>query len=289
MATKKLQVLANLGPTDAKIKSTVEDYFTTHPIDSTIIDKLCPAFTENGSAVKCEPVEGYPLRVVTTLPASEVGYSKISLVRCGKNLYDAVSYSLRDSRYIMRHDSNGNGGELMNSNNFAATETYIPVSGLAGATITLNHCPADVSGENTNAGMAFYTADKVFIEGTSTATMVVPENAVYMRFSVPKAYISGDDIQIELGSEITSHEDYRGDTFVVDFGRTVMGGSFNWQTGTLVDESGDATQLAAQTVDALSGINTLYGDGEITVSGRADPVATFDKLTNAIIALGGNV
>lgn len=63
MATKKLQVLANLGPTDAKIKSTVEEYFVSHPIDTTLIDKLTPAFEASGPIVICNPVEGYPLDV----------------------------------------------------------------------------------------------------------------------------------------------------------------------------------------------------------------------------------
>ena len=29
------------------------------------VDKLCPTFTESGSAVTCEPIEGYPLEVVS--------------------------------------------------------------------------------------------------------------------------------------------------------------------------------------------------------------------------------
>lgn len=49
-------------------------------------------------------------------------------------------------------------------------------------------------------------------------------------------------------------------------------------------------QLAPQEILALSGTNTLYSNtGDTTVSGRADPAAVIEKLTNAIIALGGNV
>jgi hypothetical protein len=49
-------------------------------------------------------------------------------------------------------------------------------------------------------------------------------------------------------------------------------------------------QLTPQEVLALSGTNTLYSDtGDTVVTGRANPAAIIDKLTNAIIALGGNV
>ena len=45
-----------------------------------------------------------------------------------------------------------------------------------------------------------------------------------------------------------------------------------------------------ESIEALPGVNTIYADaGLVTVSGRTDPVAIIEKLTNAIIALGGNV
>ena len=48
--------------------------------------------------------------------------------------------------------------------------------------------------------------------------------------------------------------------------------------------------LTPQEILSLSGTNTLYSDtGDTQVSGRADPNAVIEKLTNAIIALGGNV
>ena len=63
MATKKLQVLTKLAPTDKEVKSTVEKYFIENPNYPTLMDKLCPAFEKSGSVVTCNPVEGYPLEV----------------------------------------------------------------------------------------------------------------------------------------------------------------------------------------------------------------------------------
>lgn len=49
-------------------------------------------------------------------------------------------------------------------------------------------------------------------------------------------------------------------------------------------------QLTPQEILALSGTNTLYSDtGDTEVTGRVDPTAVFEKLTNAIVALGGTV
>lgn len=49
-------------------------------------------------------------------------------------------------------------------------------------------------------------------------------------------------------------------------------------------------QATPNEVLALQGINTLSSNtGDTTVNGKADPTAIIEKLTNAIIALGGNV
>ena len=54
-------------------------------------------------------------------------------------------------------------------------------------------------------------------------------------------------------------------------------------------------QLTPTEIQALAGTNYLHtnyaynGDRNNTVTGKADPAAVIEKLTNAIIALGGNV
>ena len=74
-------------------------------------------------------------------------------------------------------------------------------------------------------------------------------------------YSEFSKIQLELGGAATTYERYEGDTFAPN-----------------------------EQITTIKGINTLYTDsGEITVSGKADPVKIIEKLTNAIIALGGNV
>lgn len=64
------------------------------------VDKLCPYFTESGNTVVCEPVEGYPLEVVSKIPA-DVGVSKITLYH--SNEYESYEYT------VDFHDTYSNG------------------------------------------------------------------------------------------------------------------------------------------------------------------------------------
>ena len=50
------------------------------------------------------------------------------------------------------------------------------------------------------------------------------------------------------------------------------------------------TFAIGEPITAIQGVNTIYADaGLVTVKGKADPVAIINKLTNAILSLGGNV
>lgn len=223
------------------------------------VDKLCPAFEDEGTVVQCEPIEGYPLKVVTALPEM-VG--SITLTQCGKNLYDKNNYTLVDN-YIIYASSGGLG---KTSSKYNAVEDYIPVGHLKGYTITLNHAPNDE--ELGSAGLCFYDAEKKYIKGSGARTHLVPDNAEYMRFSVSNKY-QAEEIQIEIGDVFTTFEQYKGTVYTAN------------PTGQLHEWVG---------VKAMAGINTLWSSvGETTVEGKADPVVIIDKLTKAVLSLGGNI
>ena len=235
-----------------------------------IINKLCPDFKKEGKLVQCEPLEGTSLKVTY-----EAG-GEISVTVCGKNLYDKDTYPLlTDPKY--QGWAHREYGTLISSENFRRTG-FIPVAHLAGQTINLNHAPT--SG---NSGMVFYsylpaikgdypnTGDNesltaAFCGGGRGNNITVPDNAEYMIFTVPVAKAT-EDLQIEIGSAATDYEPY-------------------WER--------KATDYDSTVVMANKGINTVVGyDGvlpvEITVTGKADPVAIIDKLTNAVLSLGGNI
>lgn len=353
------------------------------------VDKLCPSFTESGAVVACEPVEGYPLEVVSKIePTQEgsgdpsfenirpiVGHTVVNLSRCGKNLLNEdwkrfknytynqnLVLNLPKGQYVISAEKTDNAYlYLQKSTDGGATlETYYRLH--TNNSPTVNSKTFEVTGTEGEMWM-------LYTNGQNSLN-----NLVWM--------------QIECGEMATSYEPYCGESFTVELGQTVYGGSYNWNTGLLtidrvkytlpsghfgadgnqfynalpepslasdtsyncicshypsrtrnqvysnantegylgcsvsngyvrvVDNArfnGDTSafnawlaennvevvyqlanpktiQLTPQEVLALSGVNTLYGDtGNITVSGKADPTVVIQKLTNAIIALGGNV
>ena len=232
------------------------------------VDKLCPSFDESGSAVRCEPVEGYPLQVVSTLPESDTGYTEITLHQLGKNLVDLSGYVGTRKFYNSHKDGDWMGTSL----NHLGVNAYIPITHLQGLTITVNYA-CGVTNPTGSAGIAFLDANKKYISGSSASTFVVPTNAYYMRATFNYNCPGLDAVQFELGDTITAFESYRGmETHTVALDQPIYGGSFNFE------------------VAAVAGVNTLIsGAGTIEVSGKSDPVRVIEKLTNAIIALGGNI
>ena len=237
-----------------------------------IIDKLCPSFEKTGTVVQCEPVEGYPLSV----QAKEDGHVEgVTVTVCGKNLYDAKTYPLKKDLYIHMNTGTCNQPSSTSEYRYAATATdlnkplYIPVGHLVGKVITLNNIALGAS-----PGMAFYDSSKKRIAGGKGNAITVPTGAAFMSFTINAAVEK--DIQIEIGSAETAYEPYLEKTF---------------------EASGDAASEFIQ-VDGVfgrSGVMTFFaknGKGEITdvkVSGKADPVALIDKLTEAVRSLGGDV
>ena len=244
-----------------------------------IVEKLCPDFEKTGKLVQCNPVEGYPLTVFAKEDGDVEG---VTVTVCGKNLYNREDFPITDGKYIVA------AGGTTSSTGYACVEGFIPVTYLQGKKITLNHPPTETDGSAPR--MVFYiaanaTAESVIADGkTNSYTTTVPNNANYMRFSVPKKYADGTQIQIEVGETVTAYEPYSEKKF---------------------EESGDASGefIPVTGVVGRVGVMTFYAKNgsaaettEVKVSGKADPRAEIsklndavDKLTNAVISLGGNI
>jgi hypothetical protein len=191
------------------------------------VDKLCPSFTESGAVVACEPVEGYPLEVVSKIAPKQdgtgdpspnnvrpiSGHSAVKLKRGGKNLmtYDTVdtaSTTLRKTLwsgnlqppYVISGDfsqyTEGNNAGLINCSFDDGTE--LPVSVLQMRTGYTN---------------------------TKTLTRIR-----YVHWDTGSGIAK---LQLEVGSVATAYEPYNCKTFTFDLGQTVYGGSLNWSTGLL--------------------------------------------------------
>ena len=200
------------------------------------VDKLCPSFSESGSIVACEPVEGYPLTITAE--------GATTITRCGKNLLndDWKTWSNWVNKQFMLSLP---AGSYVASATKPTKETYLYIQ------------------KSVDGGSTWTDHGKVLANTTArTITFTVADGEMWALWTSKEGYLAlVDSFQIEMGSTKTDYEPFRGDTFGV--GEPVL---------------------------AIAGVNYIYADaGSVTVEGKADPVAIIEKLTNAVISLGGNV
>ncbi|MBO5317562.1 MAG: hypothetical protein J6A74_03890 [Oscillospiraceae bacterium] len=252
---KKIKILTVGGesyqitdPEAARIDDGVMDEVHTWS-GKEIIDRLCPGFTKTGELVACDPVEGYPLKVVSAIePVQEgsgdpspdnvrplTGHTAVRLWRGGKNLIDPVEY-MKDV-YNTTLDGDvftsdfQNGGLYVNTGygnkkthpKGTYTATFFPVT--EGAT-----CSFFVYSAATKAQIAVKYGLKA---GNASFTFTINEE-FYLSVGGGKPYgMQSYKLQLEAGSVASEYEPYRGEEFTMELGQTVYGGSLNWQTGVL--------------------------------------------------------
>lgn len=248
-----------------------------------IIDALCPAIDENDNVVQCEPVAGYPLQVRSYFEEHVSAGEKLTLTRCGKNLYNKDAFPLTPKKLLRE------AGSIVSSDNFAICEGYIPVKHLQGKTIMLNHAPNEMG--STSARSLFYDSDKNVIANSEKGKMEVPAGAHYFRFTTRIEYADGAAIQIEIGGTVTEYEAYDGESWSVDLQETDSPVMFDWTSG-IFHTDGYDSQLLEEPPAILgkAGVNTFYSNlGGTEIFGRGDIAKRIEQLEAAVISMGSNV
>lgn len=294
-----------------------------------IIDKLCPSLEETAKAVACEPMNDTLLEVISEIPYAEgSSLESVSLTRLGKNLipqpyskgtftYGGVTFTVGDDysitvdcdgvsntnaqTFLLIGKGTGLNSQIMADIGMFEGETYTMSMGTeAPDGISLYAYFYDINGGlktsfYTNAsGAKTFTMDSNMGRERIYAFLRVGANMVLNNFTVYP--------MIERGSVATEYEPYSKLTYTTDFsgyGFTDPEGSYNWTTGVFTDDANEKdTQFNPQPMPAYSGVNTFISrcniGGDIvisntTVKGKKDPVKVIENLTNAIIALGGNI
>lgn len=215
-----------------------------------MVEKFCPPIAESGYIVACDPIEGYPLTVTAELDKSPLIY------RCGKNLFDASAEIAQRTYgdttrwgYLIELPAGTYTVHLEHKGEVSSNYVYAYHYDADGA----SKGSAQLSNSTTLKTWTFTMAegDKVYIVHGKDQSQTAARN-VFAKFN----------IQIEVGGMATAYEPHR----VPD-----------------VFAPGD-------TIPILSGKNTIWADnGNITVTGRADPITIIERLTLAIIALGANI
>ena len=264
---------------NADTNAYLEGRFASLPME--IIDKLCPSFSESGSVVTCEPVEGYPLTVT-----AEEGATQIT--RCGKNLFnykDWVTYANSahpSTSYPAREEVEFLGRKCFSYHPYRSNKDlyFTDIRFKPNTQYTIKMQIAMTYGSNTEyavpAMLFIYTdGSSSYIPATSTtvysdkfveASVTSTAGKTISMLSIPSfatgatLYIPVDSCVIEEGTT-AEYAPYTGDTFA-----------------------------PGEPIPAIQGVNHIFADtGDVTVEGKADPVAIINKLTNAILSLGGNV
>lgn len=237
-------------------ESAVEAKEIAEQTEANLIDKLCPTINESGAIVACEPLSGYPL----TVQAEDA----TKVYRCGKNLLKPIPKTETSKGITI--ECYEDGSFVVNGTATATVFFRVAVDFVVkeGVTYTLSGC---TGGGHNKYQLVLEASNTIGLYNTSApATGVAKATGMaYPRFYVYEGQTLSNMLikpQLEVGSNATPYEQYRG--------------------------TGEFAQ--GEAIPALDGVNTIWADsGDVTVTGKADPVAIMENLTNAIISLGGNV
>lgn len=261
------------------------------------IKMCCPSFTESGAVVTCNPVEGYPLDVITHIPTTEAGVSALKLHHTGKNLWD-----FKSGLSIITYESSGSTTQV---------KTYGYIVELPAGTYTISAEATGIRDFSANPGyiysyrlnsnnkaIAGYSgnilAGSIFKPSTITLEqgqrimIIYPNSANRTQSEMEGLFYDSVNIQIEAGTVATPYEPYCGEVKTVNFGTPIYGGNYNWTTGLLTEDGGQEHQFEPQAVNAHSGTNFFCSNvGETEVKGYADINVVLQKLMAAMTALTG--
>lgn len=244
-------------PTDPNVTVWVNPNGSEYTTIKDIADRMCPAFTESGAAVSCEPVEGYPLEVVSQIEPVQSGtgdpspnnirpisgHSAVKLTRAGKNILN-VPETLAFTKY-------------MNLNCYIPAGTY---------KLTWESATSDKDAEtplilfeSENNSCKFVTENKEAIITLREDIKVVHFYSTVLGWNASEG-VSATITKLMLSVNGGEYEPYRGETFEIDLGQTVYGGTLNWNTGVLTVDSAMYTFTGQET---LRQFNDKVYNGEI--------------------------
>lgn len=217
-----------------------------------IVDKLCPNIFESGPVVACQPLAGYPLTVQTD------GATKV--YRGGKNLIPPWAITLVNRGVTFK--GNGDG-----SITFTGTPTVQWASS----------CYIDIPPE--------------ILKGGKTYSCTPASNSNYVIFfrwkDVDGNWKRSD--KAEVVNRITWDDSWSGAEIQIycpnieEYNETVWLQLELGETATDYEPYVREEFAPGEAIPVLDGVNTFWADsGAVTVTGKADPVALFEKLTRAI-------
>lgn len=242
-----------------------------------VIRQLCPAFTQTGSTVTCQPVEHSPLQVVSYIDPIQAGsgYASPDNVRPISG-HCAVKLTRNDAEFTLDLGQEVYGG------------SFDWTSGVLTIDKTLVRVTSDIGwvmggASNPNGIKSFYTSKKFENVYDSTVALGRTVSSHYLYY---EAGWSVSSVAFPYAIKVLNSLIYIADVRFTDLESfKAFLDTENVQLLCFLKKP-VTIQLTPQEVLALSGVNTLYSNtGNTTVTGKADPVAIIEKLSSAVTAL----
>ena len=220
---------------------------TTTWSSAKIISSVSQPFSQSGSIITCQPVEGSPLHVVSEITAVQegegdpspenirpiVGWDGANLVRCGTNLWPdyIVSTITPSGNTVTVNDDDG----------------WIDVHKVAGASINQRQTGIFLPLSTYTLSNGIDTGSSVYFQvdndnGNNLYTLSYPTLTSEILLRDGNIYLYSDRLiiadvslrpSLNVGSSVLPYEPYRGQTYTADFGEIVYGGTLDWATGVL--------------------------------------------------------
>lgn len=226
-----------------------------------LVDSLYTIKVFDGQLAQAECLEGQTVRVCSTFEHVQAGIGEPSpdnirpitgrtgaeLVRCGKNLLDfksvtknGISFTLRDDGGIHIKGSDTTGGMFL---------CTTPINRVFSGTFSFSMGNSKVVGadlqmrllESHNAQVSSVATNIQAATAYAKTTFTLDNQYVYgwaIRVGTGIEYDTVIYPQLELGTTATEYEPYQGETYEVEFGETVYGGTLDWAAGRLKADRG---------------------------------------------------
>lgn len=256
-----------------------------------IVDKLCPSIVETGNSVTVsDNIEGYPLHVYSDTESD-------GILHIGKNLVGHSDFnnmqktkriiSCENGVYTVEFTSDITTAIIFTNEGVSAAD--IPHAYWKNRILPPGRYTLSINQEGTDTYDDCYAIVMLIEQGEKhvvrTGTHLSQWSTIDGFYCTKKTFKKGTKItftlQLEMGDKATDHEPCQKELLPYN----------EWS-----NENGEVVKWGVDTdVMPYEGVNTFFDIAEpdsyasITVTGKANPTKVIEKLTNAIVTLGGNV
>lgn len=258
-----------------------------------IIECMCPSFTQSAALVECTPVAGYPLEVVSNIVSIQTGEGDPS----PENIRPITGHTA-----VQLTLSNGEKAETVTQE--LGRVVYGGTLDWTTGVLTINTKKITLTGKESWGKLTTNPNTTVFTSTTIGGMARAKDTYIGHLFGVSSHFVKNRYATSGGAQKNSFYWTHDGGLLRVCYGLpngTTTQAELNqflaeqYANGTPVEfvcqiETPVTVSLTPQTLLALSGGNTVSSNtGDTQVTGRSDLPGVLEKLTNALLALGGNL